>query len=45
MRFFRVAWRYRNATAAVTVEGFDGRVHAADAVALARKQQRRLEHG
>jgi hypothetical protein len=45
LRFYRIAWRYRNATAAVTVEGFDGKVRAADAIALARKQQRRLEQG
>jgi len=45
VRFFRIAWRYRNATAAVAVEGFDGRVHVADAIALARKQQSRLEGG
>ena len=41
LRFYRIAWRYRNATAAVTVEGFN--VRAADAIALARKQQRRLQ--
>ena len=45
LRFYRIAWRYRNATAAVTVEGFAGNVRAADAVALARKQQRRIEQG
>jgi hypothetical protein len=45
LRFYRIAWRYRNATAAVTVEGFDGNVHPADALRLARKQQRRLERG
>jgi len=45
LRFYRIAWRYRNATAAVTVEGFDGNVRAADVIALARKQQRRLEQG
>jgi hypothetical protein len=45
LRFYRIAWRYLNATAAVTVEGFDGNVHAADAIALARKQQRRLQRG
>jgi hypothetical protein len=43
LRFYRIAWRYRNATAAVTVEGFEGKVDAADAIALARKQQSRLE--
>jgi hypothetical protein len=45
LRFYRIAWSYLNATAAVTVEGFDGNVHAADAIALARKQQRRLQRG
>ena len=45
LRFYRIAWRYRNATAAVTVEGFDGKVRAADAIGLARKQQRRLQRG
>jgi hypothetical protein len=45
LRFYRIAWRYRNATAAVTVEGFQGNVSAADAIALARKEQRRLEAG
>ena len=43
LRFYRIAWRYRNATAAVTIEGFDGKVDAADAIALAREQQRRLQ--
>jgi hypothetical protein len=45
LRFYRVAWRYRNATASVTVEGFDDKVGRADAVALAQKQQQRLQHG
>lgn len=44
LRFYRIAWRYRNATASVTVEGFDKKVGAADAVALVRKQQARLSH-
>jgi hypothetical protein len=43
LRFFRIAWRYRNATASVLVEGFDGKVRQADAVALAQKQQSLLE--
>jgi hypothetical protein len=42
LRFFRIAWRYRNATASVTIEGFDGRVQLADALALVREQQRLL---
>lgn len=44
VRFYRIAWRYRNATASVTAEGFDGHITAADAVGLARKQQQRLSH-
>lgn len=42
LRFFRIAWRDRNATASVLVEGFDGKVRQADVVALAKKQQRLL---
>ena len=45
VRYFSVAWRYRNATASVTVEGWAGKIGASDAVALARKQQARLRHG
>jgi hypothetical protein len=44
LRFYRIAWRYRNATASVTAEGFDHRLRLAQAVALARKQQRLLTH-
>jgi len=44
IRFFRIAWRYRNATASVTVEGFDQKISVNDATALARKQQARLTH-
>jgi len=43
VRFYRIAWRYENATAAITAEGFDGKVTQEDAVRLARKQQLRLE--
>ena len=43
--YYRVAWRFRNATASVTVEGWRGRIHAADAYVLARKQQSRLARG
>jgi hypothetical protein len=39
-RFFAVAWRAGNATASVVVEG--SHVSLADAVALARKQQKRV---
>jgi hypothetical protein len=42
VRFYTVAWRDRNATASVAVNGFDGRLTLADAVALARSQERRL---
>lgn len=42
LRFYVIAWRYRNATASVTVEGFDGHVRSADAIRLARQQQARL---
>jgi hypothetical protein len=43
LRYFRIVWRYRNATASLTVEGFDGEVNLDDALSLARKQQRRIE--
>jgi hypothetical protein len=40
-RFFTIAWRSRNATASLSVSGFGLRLD--DALALARKQQARLE--
>jgi hypothetical protein len=40
---FTVAWRYRNVTASIAVNGFAGRIELEDALALARKQQRRIE--
>jgi hypothetical protein len=43
LRFFRLAWRSQNATASITVEGFDGQVSQDDAVSLARKQEKRIE--
>lgn len=43
VRFFRIAWRHRNVTALLFANGFDGRLQLADVLALARKQQRRLE--
>ena len=43
LRFFRIAWRFQNATASITVEGFDGEVSQEDALALARKQEKRME--
>jgi hypothetical protein len=42
LRFFRIAWRDRNATASITVEGFDGRVSLPQALALARRQEVRI---
>jgi hypothetical protein len=39
-RFYRLAWRDRNVTASVLVDGFDGKVSLADAVGLARQQER-----
>jgi hypothetical protein len=42
VRFYRLAWRRSNATASLTVNGFDGRLALGDALALARKQDARL---
>jgi len=42
LRFYRIAWRYRNATASVTAEGFDGKFRLGQALALARRQQHLL---
>jgi hypothetical protein len=42
VQFFRVAWRDHNATASVLVEGFQGKLAFADAVALARRQEAHL---
>jgi hypothetical protein len=42
VRYVTVAWRYRNVTAAVTVEGFAKHVSPTDAIRLARRQQRRI---
>jgi hypothetical protein len=42
VRYVVVAWRYENVSASVEVEGFDGRVTAADAIRLAQRQQRRI---
>jgi hypothetical protein len=41
VRFFRIAWRYGNTTASLTVQGFD--VVPEDALDLARAQHRHLE--
>lgn len=40
--FFTIAWRQANATASVSVNGFEGKVDLDDAATLARKQERRL---
>jgi hypothetical protein len=42
VRFYRIAWREHNATASVVVEGFEGRISLAEAVALARRQEAHL---
>lgn len=42
VRFFVVAWREDNVAASVFVNGFDGKIAVGDAVALARKQARRI---
>lgn len=42
VRFFVVAWREDNVAASVFVNGFDGKIALRDAVALARKQARRI---
>lgn len=44
VRFVLVAWRYRNVSASVSAEGYGGRIHLADAIRLARLQQRRIAH-
>ena len=42
VRYYTVAWRERNATASVSVNGFDGKLTLADALKLARAQERRM---
>lgn len=42
VRYYTVAWRDRNVTASVTVNGFEGKLALADALALARRQERRI---
>lgn len=42
VRFYRLAWRRANATASLTVNGFDGLLELRDALALARRQDARL---
>jgi hypothetical protein len=43
VRYYQVFWRDDNATAMVDVNGFEGRLAFADVLALARKQQKRIE--
>ena len=43
IRYFAIAWREGNVTAAIIVNGFNGRVFPPEAFALARKQARRIE--
>lgn len=43
LRFYRIAWRDRNATASITVEGFDGDVTQDQAIALAKKQEAHIK--
>ncbi|HXH33049.1 MAG TPA: hypothetical protein VNJ54_01405 [Plantibacter sp.] len=43
VRYFTIAWRERNTTASVLVQGFEGKLKLEDALTLARKQQARLE--
>jgi hypothetical protein len=43
VRFFVVAWREANVTATVLVNGFEGKVTLGETIALARKQERRVQ--
>jgi hypothetical protein len=43
VRFYLVLWRDSNAVASINVNGFERRLTRREAVALARKQQRRIE--
>lgn len=43
VRFYLVAWRDRDVTASVFVNGFDGKLTLDEALELARRQQRRIE--
>lgn len=42
VRFFTVAWRQRNVTASVAVNGLEGKVTLDDALRLARAQEERI---
>jgi hypothetical protein len=43
VRHYAIGWRQGSVTGYVTVNGFDGRLTLADAVELARKQEKRIE--
>ena len=43
LRFYRIAWRDRNATASILVEGFDGDITQAQAIDLAKKQETHIK--
>jgi hypothetical protein len=43
VRYYRIAWRFENATALLFANGFDRLFSVGDAVQLARRQQSRLE--
>ncbi len=43
IRFFEIAWRDRNVTASVTVEGFDGSITKDQALQLAKKQENHIK--
>jgi hypothetical protein len=42
VRFYQVVWRQSNITASLNVNGFEGRLALAEALELARKQERRI---
>jgi hypothetical protein len=42
VRFYLIGWRYRNVVASIFVNGFEGKLTFAQAVELARAQQRRI---
>jgi hypothetical protein len=43
VRHYAIAWRQGNVTGYVLINGFDGRLTLADAVNLARKQEKRIQ--
>jgi hypothetical protein len=42
VRFYQVFWREANVTASLSLNGFEGRLALAEALELARKQERRI---